>query len=167
MKNILILLLAIAIQQYAYGQQITSATINFTFLAKDVEGSLTGFSSASTIDWNTPENSVIQGAVLSETIKTGNFLRDWSLKGSKYFNAGDYPKIYFKSTKVALDKSVILVSGKLTLKGISKPIQIRFIKEGNKLKGTTTLFASDFDITVLKKGRESNKVLVRFDLQLQ
>lgn len=167
MKNIIVLFLLFAIQQQVYGQQIANANISFTFVAKDVDGTIDGFSSTSTIDWNTPENSVIEGTVLSETIKTGNFLRDWSLRGSKYFNADEHPKISFKSTTVKRENDALLVNGNLTLKGITKPITIRFTKNGKKLLGTTTLFSSDFDITILKKGRESNKVRVQFNLELE
>lgn len=167
MKNIIVLFLLFAIQQQVYGQQIANANISFTFVAKDVDGTIDGFSSTSTIDWNTPENSVIEGTVLSETIKTGNFLRDWSLRGSKYFNADEHPKISFKSTTVKRENDALLVNGSLSLKGITKPITIRFTKNGKKLLGTTTLFSSDFDITILKKGRESNKVRVQFNLELE
>ncbi|PIB23755.1 hypothetical protein BFP77_15705 [Maribacter sp. 4U21] len=167
MKNIIVLFLLFAIQQQVYGQQIANANISFTFVARDVDGTIDGFSSTSTVDWDTPENSVIEGTVLSETIKTGNFLRDWSLRGSKYFNADEHPKISFKSTTVKRENNALLVNGNLTLKGITKPITIRFTKNGKKLLGSTTLFSSDFDITILKKGRESNKVRVQFNLELQ
>jgi polyisoprenoid-binding protein YceI len=167
MKNIIVLFLLFAIQQQVYGQRIANANISFTFVAKDVDGTIDGFSSTSTIDWDTPENSVIEGTVLSETIKTGNFLRDWSLRGSKYFNADEHPKISFKSTTVKRENDALLVNGNLTIKGITKPITIRFTKNGKKLLGTTTLFSSDFDITILKKGRESNKVRVQFNLELE
>ena len=167
MKKILLICFVFSFLQSGYSQQITTANISFNFVAKNVEGSLADFSSTSKIDWDTPENSIIQGAVRTETLKTGNFLRDWSLKGSTYFNAKDFPTIDFKSTKVQFIEGTIVINGNLSLKGITKPIQITFLKEGNKLKGTTTLFASDFDITVLKKGRESNKVVVRFDLGLE
>ncbi len=167
MKKIIFLFIAFALQHQVNGQQINNAKISFTFVAKDVDGTLEGFSSASNIDWDTPENSVIQGSVQTETIKTGNFLRDWSLRGSKYFDADEHPKISFKSTEVKRQNNALLVNGNLTIKGITKPISIRFTKIGTTLKGTTTLFASDFDITILKKGRTSNKVLVRFDLELE
>ena len=167
MKNIIVLFLLFAIQQQVYGQRIANANISFTFVAKDVDGTIDGFSSTSTIDWDTPENSVIEGTVLSETIKTRNFLRDWSLRGSKYFNADEHPKISFKSTTVKRENDALLVNGNLTIKGITKPITIRFTKNGKKLLGTTTLFSSDFDITILKKGRESNKVRVQFNLELE
>lgn len=148
-------------------QQIKSATVNFVFVEKDVDGEISGFSSDATIDWDTLENSTLSGTVQSETITTGNFLRDWSLRGSKYFDADDYPKIKFTSTKIQVNEGVILVDGDLTIKDITKTIQFSFAKQGKHLIGNTTLFSSDFDITILKKGRESNKVKVKIDLEME
>ena len=161
--SILVLCLHTAIKAQNPGE-ISSAAITFNFVEKDVDGSIGGFSSNSSIDWNVIENSAISGSVKTETIKTGNFIRDWSLRGSKYFDADQYPNITFESKKIANEDADILVDGLLTIKGISKPVQIRFKREGKRLLGTTTLFSSDFDITILKKGRESNKVQVNFKL---
>lgn len=169
MKRLHLLIFALCFQLTVAAQEtskISSASISFTFVEKDVEGSIGGFASTSAINWEKPENSIISGSVETETIKTGNFLRDWSLKGNKYFDSDQFPTITFKSTQVSLEQSNILVSGSLTIKGIAKPIEIRFKKEGNRLIGATTLFSSDYDITVLKKGRDSNKVKVMFELNL-
>ncbi len=148
-------------------EQITSATVSFVFVEKDVDGEISGFESDSKIDWDNLENSTLSGTVQSETISTGNFLRDWSLRGGKYFNADDYPKIKFTSTKIQVKKDTIMVDGDLTIKDITKSIQFTFLKQGKHLIGTTTLFSSDFDITILKKGRESNKVKIKIDLELE
>ncbi|MFS4456953.1 YceI family protein [Maribacter sp. 2304DJ31-5] len=170
MRRIVSLLFVIILTQFMWSQTpvaIKSGAVTFNFVEKNVNGSISGFTSKSKIDWNNLERAVIEGSVATETLKTGNFLRDWSLKGGKYFDANDYPKIYFKSTSVQLKESDVLVTGNLTIKTITKPIHIKFQKKGNSLRGTTTLFSSDFGITVLKKGRESNKVSVEFDLILQ
>jgi polyisoprenoid-binding protein YceI len=164
--SILVLCLQTAIKAQN-PSEISSAEITFNFVEKDVDGSIGGFSSNSSIHWNALENSTISGSVETETIKTGNFIRDWSLRGSKYFDADQYPHITFKSEKIALGGTDVLVDGLLTIKGISKPVQIRFKREGNQLIGTTTLFSSDFNITILKKGRDANKVIVQFNLQLK
>lgn len=164
------IVLLIVVQSEVLAQQntlITAGTINFTFVDKDVNGSINGFSSNSKIDLEKPENSYFEGYVTTETIKTGNFLRDWSLKGQSYFDVDQFPKITFKSTKVTTSEKAIIVDGKLTIKDITKTIAIQFTKEGNILRGSTNLFSSDFDITILKKGRESNKVLVKFELELK
>lgn len=151
----------------AQGVQIKSAEVSFTFVKKDVTGSIAGFSSTSKLDWNDLEGSVIAGQVETETLKTGNFIRDWSLKSSKYFDADSFPLIRFKSDRIVTDKDNFLVFGTLTLKGISKPIEFIFSRAENSLTGTTTLYTSDFDITIFKDNRESNKVIVTLNLELE
>jgi polyisoprenoid-binding protein YceI len=167
-KSILFLFLCGITSFHSIAQeQITSATVNFVFVEKDVDGEISGFVSDSKIDWATLENSVLSGTLKSETISTGNFLRDWSLRGGKYFNADDYPEIKFTSSQIQVNEDTILVDGDLTIKDITKSIQFTFLKQGKHLIGTTTLFSSDFDITILKKGRESNRVNVKIDLELE
>ncbi|MFD0797608.1 YceI family protein [Maribacter chungangensis] len=145
---------------------IQSGEITFTFVKKDVSGTVSDFTSTSVIDWDNMENSVIAGQVASETIKTGNFIRDFALRRSAYFDVDNYPVISFTSTKIQLNGERMSVEGNLTLKGISKPLTIVFKNDSDTLIGTATLFTSDFDITILKKSREANEVIITFTLQL-
>lgn len=146
--------------------KISSADITFNFSNNDVDGSFSGFNSTSKIDLNNPSTATFEGSVEVETIKTGNFIRDWSLKGGKYFDADEYPKITFKSTEVRATNAGLKVKGILTIKGTAKPITIDFTKKDKKLIGTTTLFSSDYGINVKKKP-EQNKVLVRLAFELE
>lgn len=146
---------------------IVSAEITFVFNHKDVTGSLLGFNSSSKIDQTTISNSSFEGSVAAKSIKTGNFMRDWSLKGSKYFNVDTYPKISFKSTSVTTSDNKITVKGKLTIKETTKEQTIYFTRNGKKLVGTTTLFASDYGINIYKKDRDKNKVTVKIILTLK
>jgi len=145
--------------------EIKSAEITFTFVNNDVDGSISGFKSSSNIDLEDLSNSTFEGSAAVETLKTGNFLRDWSLKGGKYFDADTYPQITFTSSEVVPDEKGFTVKGTLTIKDTSKPITIDFIKNGKQLTGTITLNSYDYDIKI-KKNRDQNKVVVQmiFDL---
>ena len=147
-------------------QKIKAAEISFVFDSKDVDGSIGGFDSSSSLDLENPENSSFKGSVEVATLKTGNFIRDWSLKGGKYFDADNHPTISFESTSVTPKDDGYLVKGTLTIKGKTKSISWQFKKNGNQLTGTTTLFSSDFGISI-KKMREDNKVTVNMVFQLQ
>ncbi len=169
MKKLGILFLLISSLQSVIAQQtlqLSSAEISFVYLSNNTDGSISGFSSSATLDEANPRNSVFEGSVSTETIKTGNFLRDWSLKGSKYFDADTYPKITFKSTSVSATDSGYSVDGDLTIKKTTKPITIKFVRNGTTLTGTTTLYASDYGIHV-KKDRADNKVSVQMVFQLK
>lgn len=138
---------------------ISKAEVSFEFVSKKVKGTIQGFESTSTIDFDNPAHSIFKGAVATETIDTNNGLRNWSLKSGKYFNADDFPRIQFTSTSVHKKENRYVVNGNLTLKGITKPITIYFMKKGNQLKGNTSIYSSDYNIKIKKK-REDNLVRI-------
>ncbi|WP_422080100.1 YceI family protein [Ulvibacterium sp.] len=165
-KGILFLVLSLVQSTLVLAQNgISTAEISFTFVSKNVDGSISGFSSSSSIDTDNLSASNFTGSVNVETLKTGNFLRDWSLKGKKYFNADTYPEIHFESTSVETTVTGFKVMGNLTLKGKTKPLTLDFTQKANRLRGTTTLFSSDFGINI-KKQREDNEVVVTLLLTL-
>lgn len=145
---------------------IIEADISFIFVSKDVEGTIGGFTSESTVDTEQLLNSYFKGSVSVESLRTGNFLRDWSLKSSKYFDEDAYPKILFQSTNVVRQDDGFIVKGQLTIKNISKEISIDFQREGNRLIGTMLIHSSDFGIDIKKK-REDNLVEVKMSLTLE
>ncbi|MGB5819339.1 MAG: YceI family protein [Saonia sp.] len=144
---------------------LTNGRISFTFISKDVSGSIAGFESKSYIDLDNPSNSKFKGSVAVETLKTGISFRDWHLKGRKYFVEKEYPRITFESTEVKSDGGIIKVTGKLTIKDISKTTLFQFQQKGKQLIGTTTLYTSDFGIDI-KKNRADNKVTVKIVLDV-
>ena len=146
-------------------QHITSARIEFVFISKDVDGSIKGFQSSSEYNEEELTDSRFEGSVDVETLKTGNFLRDWHLKSSKYFDTEAYPLITFKSSEVSAIENGFNVVGTITIKGISKNLTWFFKQDGNTLIGTAELFSSDFNINI-KKGREDNKVEINLILEL-
>ena len=145
---------------------IKSAEITFEFVSKKVDGTVEGFESESTINWENLENSFFKGSVLSKTLDTNNGLRNWSLRSGKYFDVDDYPRITFESTSVKKENDVLLVTGTLNIKGTEKAITITFKKKGQQLVGTTSLYSIDYGIKIKKK-REDNLVNVKmvFDIE--
>ena len=161
----LFILLFHLVSSYAQQGEITTAKITFEFPSKKVKGSIEGFASESRIDWDTPSNSILKGSVDASTLDTNNGLRNWSLRSSRYFNVKTHPKITFVSRKVSKKETKWIVEGDLTIKGTTKPFQIEFKEEKNKLIGSGSLYSSDFDIKIKKK-RLDNLVNVRFELEL-
>lgn len=169
MKHRILLLLILCSTFYSNAQnslQVSSAEINFVFVGYDVEGSIKGFSSSSSIDLDNLENSQLKGAVTVETIDTGNSIRNWSLKRGKYFDAETHPKITFESNTIKVNGDDITIIGPLTIKGITKEVTFKFIKTEKQLAGKTTLYSSDYGIQI-KTEREENKVTVGIVLHLE
>lgn len=147
-------------------QSLKARQISFEFLSKNVKGTIADFQSQTGLDLSNPANTSFKGSVGVSSLKTGNFLRDWALKGRKYFNEDDFPRIYFESTEVNKTDAGYSVRGTLTLKGTSKPITINFKRNGNLLDGSSELYTSDYGI-VIKKKREDNLVKLRLQLEIQ
>ena len=68
---------------------------------------------------------VLAGTVDVATIDTGDANRDGHLKGPEFFDADQHPQISFQSTatQVGPDGQITL-QGEITIKGISKPIEL-------------------------------------------
>ena len=166
-KIVLFLLISTLNTLFVQAQsEIESAEIFFVFVSKDVEGTISGFESDSSIDLEQIEASAFRGSVAVESLKTGNMLRDWSLKKSKYFNEDDYPRIKYESKRIAKNENGFTVEGTVTIKGISKPLTVKFKRKDNKLIGTTSLYSSDFDINIKNK-REDNLVQIEMVFKLR
>ncbi|MEP3210076.1 MAG: YceI family protein [Maribacter sp.] len=169
MKYQITVLLLLFSVLYATAQsklQISSAKVSFVFENNNVDGTLAGFHSDSSIDFDQIENSKLKGSVKVETISTGNSIRNWSLRRSKYFDADSYPTITFESTSVQQEGNSIKVDGKLTIRDVTKNITFRFERNDKQLVGKTTLYSSDYGIFI-KKDRAKNKVLVKLEFQLK
>ena len=168
MKNIIFyfLIFTIGLMDIQAQAEIKTAEINFVFVSKDVDGTIAGFESETSIELDNIEASSFKGSVTVETLKTGVFLRDWSLKKSKYFNEEDYPKILFESTTIAKTNNGFLVDGQITIKGITKPLSISFKRNGNQLIGKASLYSSDFGINIKNK-REDNLVQINLLFELK
>ena len=68
---------------------------------------------------------VLQGTVDVSTIDTGDVNRDGHLKGAEFFDAEQHPQISFHSTATEVSgDGQITLQGEITIKGISKPIEL-------------------------------------------
>ena len=166
-RFILVLFLTTASLLYSQNQEtLTDPQISFTFVSKKVDGTISGFTSSSNIDRTNISKSKFKGSVETESLDTGNFLRNWHLRGGKYFDVDTYPTISFESESITENKTGFTVDGQLTMKDTSKPITIIFKEENGRLIGTTTIYSSDFGVEVIKKGRDANKVMVQLSFKV-
>jgi len=67
----------------------------------------------------------INGVVDATSITTFDADRDAHLQSPEFFDTQRYPELTFASTSVELDGDELVVSGDLTIKGVSKPVALR------------------------------------------
>ncbi len=94
-----------------------------------VKGRATGFEG--TISGG--ESPSVEGAVPVASLTTFDESRDGHLASPEFFDAERYPELRFASTSVAADGNELVVAGDLTIKGITRPVELR-----GELAGTGT-----------------------------
>ncbi|WP_455203052.1 YceI family protein, partial [Kaarinaea lacus] len=63
------------------------------------------------------------------SIDTAHEKRDKHLRSPDFFNAAEFPKMTYKSTKVTINKDdTAVVEGNLTIMGVTKPVKLQVTK---------------------------------------
>jgi polyisoprenoid-binding protein YceI len=140
-------------QSYQPVDKSSSVKVIVKNAGMDVEGRLTGLDgeiSFNPADLKTASFSI---SVDAKTINTGIDVRDENLRGEEYLNTGAYPRISFVSKQVTqLKPGSYLVKGTLTIRGISKDINLPFTavpkNDGLLFSGQLRLNRMDYKIGV-------------------
>ncbi len=70
------------------------------------------------------EHAVVEGTVDVSSITTFDETRDGHLQSPEFFDTQRYPELRFESTSVTGESDTLAVEGNLTIKGITKPVQL-------------------------------------------
>ena len=79
------------------------------------------------------EAAAIEGTVPVSTLTTFDETRDGHLQSPEFFDSERHPELRFVSTSVERDGGELVVAGDLTIKGITRPVELR-----GDFAGTTT-----------------------------
>ncbi|MCX7992643.1 MAG: YceI family protein [Fimbriimonadales bacterium] len=120
-------------------------------------GRFNSFTGTMVVDERNPANSSIELEIDANSVDTGNSQRDDHLRNPDFFNARQFPKITFKSTRVRkISNNTVEVQGNLTMRGVTRPITVRveFTGKGRNQRGqeiigfetTFTIRRSQFNI---------------------
>jgi len=128
----------------------TAATVLF-----DVDGAFEKFSVSIDGDPSKPETVKVEANIDVASLDTNNVKRDNHLKSPDFFDAAKHPMIRFASTNVKTQGSQLVVTGNLTMHGVSKLVSIPFkVAKGKNgagvdtttYKGKLTLDRNDYGI---------------------
>jgi polyisoprenoid-binding protein YceI len=119
-------------------------------------GRFDDFNGTFTFDAKKPENSTVKVEIDTKSVNTNHAERDKHLRGKDFLNVSNYPTATFESTGVKLNGDAATITGKLTLHGVTKEIEIAATPVGGGedpwggyrqgFTGTTQLALKDFGI---------------------
>ena len=142
-----------------------------------VRGQFTDFAGTAHIDTANPAASKVDLTIKTASIDTGVADRDGHLRSADFFDAEANPEITFVSTQVEReDESTWLITGDLTIKGVSKPVTIEFESTGSArdpfgnlrvgFEGAATINRKDWDLS-WNAALETGGVLVSEKIKLE
>jgi polyisoprenoid-binding protein YceI len=164
MKNIFesILFFAFLIASAAFtflpiDHYVVSSGYTIGFVSTDPSGSFTSMSGDIYFDDADLVNSKFNLSIDVSTISTGNGMRNKKAQTSEWFNATAYPNIKFKSTSIVKSTTGYLITGDLTMRGITKTYSIPAVKTKS---GNTITFSGSFSVDRIefKVGKKSTVV---------
>jgi polyisoprenoid-binding protein YceI len=144
-----------------------------------VRGAFNEFTGTAHFDLDHPSNSSVQVTIHVASIDTHNADRDAHLRGNDFLQMDKYPDITFRSTEVTRTNDTFVVTGDLTIKGVTRSITIPLSYQGSAIdpfgntrigfEGSTTINRKDFGITwnaALETGGVlvGDKVVLEFDV---
>jgi polyisoprenoid-binding protein YceI len=141
-----------------------------------VKGRFGGVTGTVHTDESNPANARVEVEIDAATIDTREAQRDAHLKSADFFDAGTFPKITFKSTRVAdVSGNSFTLVGDLTLHGVTREVPLDVTSEGrgtdpwgNERAGFTAtgkLKRSDFGLT-WNQALETGGFLVGDDIKI-
>lgn len=144
-----------------------------------VRGQFKEFAGTAHVDAANPENSRVELTIQTGSIDTGVADRDAHLRSADFFSADENKEITFSSTKVERDGDDWVITGDLSVNGVTKPVTVPFELTGSAqdpfgnlrigFEGGTAINRKDYGVTwnaALETGGVlvSDKVKLEFDV---
>ncbi len=95
-----------------------------------VHGRFNDFTGTILLDEKDPSKSSVDVSIKTASINTDNTQRDGHLKSADFLDAAKYPEITFKSNSVEKKADGFVAHGTLTIRGVSKNVDLPFKLNG-------------------------------------
>ncbi|MBI2678290.1 MAG: YceI family protein [Candidatus Koribacter versatilis] len=155
-------LVALAALAFADEYKIDQAHSQVGFTTKhlmisNVNGRFTDFAGTITYDPKGVTKSAVNVSIKTPSITTDNAGRDEDLRNSEFMDVAKFPEMTFASKKVEKRGSQLVLIGDLTIKGVTKQVEIPFELNGPitdpwgntriAAEGSTTINRRDYGVT--------------------
>jgi polyisoprenoid-binding protein YceI len=92
-------------------------------------------------------NSSVKAVIKTSTLATDNASRDTHVKSADFFDVAKYPEIKFESTKIEKRGDQYVAIGNLTIKDVTKQVELPFTVNTTEMGGQKSLGA-DATLTI-------------------
>jgi len=137
-------------QQYQPVNDKSSVKFSIKNFGVKTGGDFKGLEGSIEFDKSNPEKAQFDISIQASTVNTDNNSRDSHLRKEEYFDVEKFPKISFKSEKVTSKGSGFSVTGKLTIKGVTKSVSFPFTavpkEDGYLFEGSFDINRKDFKV---------------------
>jgi len=127
------------------------SSVNFTvthMTLSTVHGRFTDFEGKIIYDDKDPSKSSVSVTIKTASITTDVEARDKHLKSPDFFDAANFPEIIFQSKSVEKKGHGFVAHGTLTIRGVSKDVDLPFTLAGPVNAGKVTLLAANAALTI-------------------
>lgn len=153
LSSVLLLVLATSVVAFSQAQEYkidpvhSSATFKVRhMMVSTVVGRFTDVEGTITYDEKDPSKSKVEAVIKTASVNTDSNMRDGDLK-SNYFEVDKYPEMKFTSTKVEKRGDQWVATGPLTIKDVTKTVEIPFdITQANTQFGPAVGVSADFKV---------------------
>ncbi len=116
-------------------------------MVSTVKGRFTDVEGTITYDPQDVTKSTVKAVIKTSSITTDNAQRDGHLKSPDFFDVAKYPEIKFESTKIEKRGDQYVAIGNLTIKDVTKQVEIPFTVNAAEVGGQKKLGA-DGSLTI-------------------
>ena len=113
-----------------------------------VHGRFTDFNGSILYDDKDPSKSSVSVTIKTSSINTDNTSRDNDLRSPNFLEVEKYPEITFKSKSVEKKGNGFVAHGALTIKGVSKDVDLGFTLSGPIDTGRGKLLGAEAGLTI-------------------
>jgi polyisoprenoid-binding protein YceI len=140
---------ALAADEFKIDPNHSSANFTVTHMTlSTVHGRFTDFSGKIVYDGKDITKSSVSVIIKTVSINTDVDARDKHLRSADFFDVANFPEITFQSKSVEKRGNRFVAHGTLTIRGVSKDVDLPFILAGPVNDGKVTLLAAKAALTI-------------------
>lgn len=113
-----------------------------------VHGRFNDYAGTILLDDKDPSKSSVDVSIKTSSINTDNAQRDGHLKSPDFLDAAKFPEITFKSNSVEKKGDGFVAHGTLTIRGVSKSVDLPFKLNGPINAGNASLLGAEASLTI-------------------